>query len=244
MTPQERKRRAILWHRVERLLFFPVSAADKRTWCACFIRSLAPYWEIEPFAVTGSAFPGANFSVPLIDFSLSYDLSEWGNDLGRSSVRMIFKGVVFACHDIDHAYHDRGSLADTPPGGVLNRNHYPNRHTRSNDLMTDIRWVLDRFILHPCAHFHPMPEVLGYLGPAYEPFRDVLHEVRLGLGITNPFAALFQFRMNLLLGGTPHDTKTRKETERNRIADLVHDAILSGNAVQTVPPGRLFDLPR
>lgn len=244
MTPQERKRRAVLWHRVERLLFSPVSASDKTEWCACFRRSLAQFWEIEDFAVQGPAFPIAKFSLPLPDFSVLYDLSEWGNDPGRSSVRMIFKGVVFACHDIDHAYHDRGSLADTPPGGVLNRNHYPNRHTRSDELMTDIRWVLDRFILHPCAHFHPMPDVLGYLGPAYEPFRDVLHEVRLGLGITNPFAALFQFRMNLVLLLTRDDTKAHKEAERNRIADLVHDAILRGNAVQTVPPGRLFDLPR
>jgi hypothetical protein len=243
MTPQQRRRRAILWHEVERLLFSPVSETDKRTWCACFIRSLAPYWQIESFAVPGSTFPKANFSLPLTDFSLSYDLSGWGNDSRRSSVWMIFRGRIFACHDIDHDYHDRGSLLDPPTGGILNRNYYPNHRTRSDDLMTDIRWVLDRFILHPCAHFHPMPEALGYLDQAaYEPFLDVLHEVRLGLGITNPFAALFQFRMNLVLLLTRDGTKAHKEAERNRVADLVHEGILSGNAVQTVPPGRLFDL--
>jgi hypothetical protein len=244
MTQQERRRRAVLWHKVERLLFSPPGQETQSKWCWCFVRSLARYWEIDDFVVSCPAFPVAEINLPLPGFSISYDLSGWGNDPGRSSVRMIFKEVVFACHDIDHAYDDRISLLDTPDGGVLNRNHYPNRHTRSDDLMTDIRWVLDRFILHPCAHFHPMPEVLGYLGPAYEPFRDVLHEVRLGLGITNPFAALFQFRMNLVLLLTRDDTEAHKEAERNRIADLVHEAILSGNEVQTVPPGRLFDLAR
>ena len=242
MTPQERNRRAILWHKVERLLFSPADMQTQRTWCRCFARSLAQYWGIDEFLILNSTFPVAKINLPLPGFSISYDLSRWGNDLGRSYVRMIFEGVVFACHDIDHAYHDRSSLSDPPPDRVLAQ--YPNRGTRRNDLMADIRWVLDRYLLHPCAHFHPMPEVLGYLGPAYEPFQDVLHEVRLGLGITNPFAVLFQFRMNLLLGETAHDTKTRKETERNRIADLVHDAILNDDRVQAIPPGKLFDLPR
>ena len=89
-----------------------------------------------------------------------------------------------------------------------------------------------------------MPDVLGYLGPAYEPFRDVLHEVRLGLGITNPFAALFQFRMNLVLLLTRDDTKAHKEAERDRIADLLHDAILNGDRGQAIPPGKLFNLAR
>ena len=234
----------MVWHKVERLLFSPAGTEKQREWCRYFQQSLALYWGIDAFAVLYPGFPNASFNLPLPDFSISYDLSGWGNDPRRSSVRMIFKGVVFACHDIDHAYHDRGSLADTPPGSILSRNHYPNRHTRSDELMTDIRWVLDRFILHPCAHFHPMPEVLGYLGPAYEPFRDVLHEVRLGLGITNPFAVLFQFRMNLVLLLTRDDTKAHKEAERNRIADLVHDAILNDDHVQAIPPGKLFDLAR
>src|SRR4030042_1572995 len=75
MTPQERTRRSMLWHKVERLLFCPASAEDQRTWCYCFVRSLARCWEIEDFVVPGSAFPAASFSLPLPDFSLSYDLS-------------------------------------------------------------------------------------------------------------------------------------------------------------------------
>jgi len=243
MKPKEREQRErlrTLWHKMERLLFSPSGVKEQQTWCWCFVRSLARYWEIDDFVVTGSSFPNASFQLPLQDFSLSYDLSKWGDKLPRSSVRMMFKGVVFACHDIDHGFHDRISLSDSPPRGVLS--HYPNKRTRSDELMADIRWVLDRSILHPCAHFHPMPDVLGYLGPDYEAFRDVLHEIRLGLGLTNPFAALFQFRMNLLLGDTPLDTKMRKEAERDRIADLVHNAILNNARVQTIPPGELFDL--
>jgi hypothetical protein len=190
----------------------------------------------------GSIFPEGNFRLPLTDFSLSYDLSGWANDPRRSSVRMIFKGVVFACQDIDHAYHDRGSLLDAPTGRVLA--HYPNPGTRSDRLMEDICWVLDRSLLHPCTHLHPMPHALGPLGPAQEAFREVVHEVRLGLGITNPFATLFQFRMNFVLLPTPHETRARKEAERNRIAGLVHDVILNSDPAQAIPPSRLFGLAR
>ena len=240
MTPQERTRRSMLWHKVERLLFCPASAEDQRTWCYCFVRSLARYWEIEDFVVPGSVFPAASFSLPLPDFSLSYDLSGWGNDTLRSSVRMIFDRVAFACHDIDHDYDDRVSLSEPPPDRVLAQ--YQNLRTRRDELMTDIRWVLRQYLIHPRTHLHLIVEAFGRREPADENFREVVHEVRLGLGITNPFAALFQFRMNLVLLLTRDDTKAHKEAERNRIADLVHYTILNDDRVQAIPPGKLFDL--
>jgi len=242
MTPEERERRAILWNKVERLLFSPAGKSDQTTWCACFLRSLARYWEVDEFAVPGSPFPSASFRLPpLSDFSLSYDLAEWGSNR-RSSLWMMFKRVVFASYHIDHQYQDRVSLSDPPPGNVLKR--YRSQSTRSRELLTDIHWVMDRYLLHPCTHLHPEPDALRYLGIDYDAFRYVLHEVRLGFGIANPFALLFQFRMNLVLGKTPEDTQARKERERNRVADLIHDEILNGGPVQATPPGKLFDLQR
>jgi hypothetical protein len=91
---------------------------------------------------------------------------------------------------------------------------------------------------------HPIADALRYLGNDYDAFCDVVHEIRFGFGITNPFAALFQFRLNLLLGETPEDTQTRKERECNRVADLIHAEILNGSPVQAIPPSALFDLGR
>ena len=240
MTPEERVRRCILWNKIERLLFSPASVADKMQWCHLYLMSLAKLWETEPFAIQGPAFPRNSLNTPIPGFSIFYDLSRWDNIRQCSSLRMSFEGIEFASHDIDHAYHDRNSLSDPHPTGVLS--YYPRIATRRDELTYDIQWVLDRYLLHPCAHVHPLPEIAGYMGPIIEALRDVLHEVRFGLGITNPFAALFQFRINLPVRETPEDTQTLKETERDRIAHLVFDAILSRPPLHTIPPGRLFGI--
>jgi hypothetical protein len=236
---QIRERRALLWQIVERLLFCPANDRDRKTWCVCFFLSLADYWGIGSFLVPSIVFPTARFNLPLPDFSISYDLSECGNNPQRSSLQMIFKEVKFASYDIDHTYHGRDSLSNPPSGGLLS--HYPKPATRNSELMEDICWVLERFILHPCTHLHLIDDVLEFLTTGQDNRTAVLHEIRLGLGIANPFAALFQFRMNFLIGKTPEDTKVRKQDELHRIAQLVLERILAKNYVQPVPPANLFN---
>jgi hypothetical protein len=237
MTPQERERLGLLWYRIERGLFWPASQADQRTWCACFVTSLAGFWEVDT-PVVGAAYPKATLSLPVPGFAIEYDLSNWAGNPQRASLRMMFEGVEIACHHIDHAFQDRMVL-QTPPGGNVLAN-YPNMPTRNEDLLADICWVLDRYVFHPCAHLHPSPDILTCLTPADNAFRECLHEIRFGVGITNPFAALFQYRVNLVLRQTPQDTKAAKEVERNRVAGRMRDAILNGGAGQGVSAGELF----
>ena len=155
---------------------------------------------------------------------------------------MTFEKAEIACHHIDHAFDDRISLYDPPGGNLLAM--YPNRASRKNDLLADICWVLDRFVFHPCVHLHPSPDILSYLKCVDEVFYECLHEVRFGVGMTNPFAALFQYRVNLVLRSTPNETKAAKEAERNRVAVKMRDAILNGGAGQGVPAGELFKCSR
>ena len=202
MSPDERK--AWVWQRVEKLLFSPAGEKDQRNWCACYVQSLARYWGIPEFA-TRVGFPQAGFRLPLMDFSLKYDLAEWNSGQGRASVQMAFEGVDFAAYDIDRKYQSRRSLLKEPVRKPL-KLLYPSQGTREDDIARDVRWVLERFILHPCAHVHLVPDIFAYLpakhelavlGVEDEPFRKGVHEIRLGFGLTNPFAALFQFRIQL-----------------------------------------------
>ena len=236
MTPKERERLSLLWHQIERGLFRPTSPAEQRTWCACFVKSLSTLWEVEP--VVGAAFPMATLSLPVPGFAIEYDLSNWAGNPRRASLRMMFEGVGIATHHIDHAFHDRMDL-QTPPGGNVLA-HYPGIASRNDDLLVDIRWILDRYVFHPCAHLHPGPDIVTCLAPADDAYRECLHEIRFGVGITNPFAALFQYRVNLLIRPTPQDIKAAKEKERNRVAGIMRDALLNRPAGSGVSAGELF----
>jgi len=237
MTPEERAHLSCLWHQIERGLFWPESPRDQSTWCACFVRSLAEFWEVAP-PVVGKDFLKATLSLPVPGLAIEYDLSTWASSPQKASLRMMREGVEIACHHIDHTFHDRMDL-QTPPGGNVLA-HYPNNASRNDDLLVDIRWVLDRYVFHPCAHLHPGPDILPCLAPADDAYRECLHEIRLGVGITNPFAALFQYRVNLLIRRTPQDIKAAKEEERNRVAGIMRDAILNGRAGLGVSAGELF----
>jgi len=237
MNPEERTRKAQVWRRVEELLFSPSGENEQRQWCACYLRSLASFWGLPEFAV-GTPFPRAEFALPLPGFCLSYDLSEWNSSPKRASVRMKFEGVLFAAYDVDHACQTRRSLLNEPEDSLLGK--YPQVAARASDVAGDVQWVLDRFVLHPCAHVHMMPDIFGCLRDDHEPFRDVVHEIRLGFGQTNPFAALFQLRTQFALGHAVEDTKVWKEAERDRVAKLVSEAVLQGAGTQRIPPGRLF----
>lgn len=242
MTPQEQERRCLLWHRIEQLLFSPTSDPYKMAWCQCFLVSISDLWGVETWLIKGSPYPKSTFSLPLPGFSVSYDLSRWSSSSPRASVRIEFAGVGSASHDIDHCYHDRSSLYRLPSGSILSR--YPNKKVRDRQLLEDIQWILDRYLLHPCVHLHLelIPEALGHLGANPETSTDILHEIRLGFGISNPFAALFQFRINFLPGSSSDEVQKRKEKERDRIAALLLDAILRDHRMQNIPPSKLFDL--
>jgi hypothetical protein len=70
-------------------------------------------------------------------------------------------------------------------------------------------------------------------------YRECLHEIRFGVGITNPFAALFQYRVNLVIRQTPDDIRATKDAEKYRVAGIMLDAIIKSEAVS---PGKLFGL--
>ncbi len=237
MTTQERKRLGLLWEAIELKLFKPASEAAQRRWCACFVRSLADFWEVEPPSV-GSTFPKAIVNLPVPEFAIEYDLSNWDGSQRRASVRMLFGQQEVACHHMDHAFDDRIAVYDPPPGSVLVL--YPNMRSRTDDLFGDICWVLDRFVVHPCAHLHPGPGIFTCLAIEDDAFCESMHEMRLGVGLTNPFAALFQYRLNFVLRKTPWETKAAKEAERNRVAAILRDAILGDRAPQGVAAGELF----
>ncbi len=74
MTPEERAHLSCLWHQIERGLFWPESPRDQSTWCACFVRSLAEFWEVAP-PVVGKDFLKATLSLPLPGLAIEYDLS-------------------------------------------------------------------------------------------------------------------------------------------------------------------------
>ena len=190
----------------------------------------------------GGGFPDANFALPLPGFCLSYDLARWNDRPKRASLRLAYEDVVFASYDIDHTYQSRRLLFDEPSGSVTGQ--YPNTSARTEDLKADVQWVLERYILHPCAHVHPVADIFASLRDSRDPFRDVLHEIRLGFGLTNPFAALFQIRVQLGLQQTAEDTKKHKEAERDRVAQLVCQGISQRGDVQQIAPGVLFGLTR
>ena len=240
MNCRERQRLGVIWAKVEHLLFSPASIKEQKNWCAVFLRSLEQYWQVPTVYFPGSPFPDARLNSPLPDIRLSYDLSGWGGNPQRCSVRIIYREKALASYDIDHRYQNRESLFDSPLGNILA--YYPNKGTRSRDLKTDINWVLERYLLHPCNHLHIFSELFLDLDERPGDFGDILHEVRLGLGITNPFAVLFQFRLNLVLGKTPEETQDRKKSECARLADLLHDKIIKKKDKKPVPPGQLFDL--
>jgi hypothetical protein len=238
MTPQEQERRNKLWHLIEHKIFQPASTDDQRKWCSLYVKTLARFWEVDSFSVP-QFFPNAKFSLPLPDFAIEYDLSNWVNNPPRASLRMMRKGMEIACHHIDHAYQDRLILQTLSDGNILS--HYPNAVSRPTDILNDIRWVLDRYVFHPCAHLHPSPDVLAPLVPADSDYCKCLHEIRFGIGITNPFAALFQYRVNLLIRETPQDIKRAKEAERDRVAIIMTNSILSK---QDVSANELFGFKR
>ena len=241
MTSQEKPRLRLLWHLIERGLFWPASQSDQRKWCACFASSLPGFWEVDP-PVVGAAFPKTTLSLPLPGFAIEYDLSNWAGNPQRASLRMMFEGVEVACHHIDHAFGDRMSLYEPPGGNVLSL--YPNMASRNDDLLADICWVLDRFVFHPCGHLHPSSGILMCMKQVDDAFGECLHEVRFGVGMTNPFAALFQYRVNLVLRQTPDETKAAKKAERDRVATIMRDAILDGGAARGVAAGSLFQCMR
>ena len=236
MTPQDR-RRYLLWHLIERHAYCPSSSANQRTWCTLFVASLSKFWGVDPLVVD-PVFPRGSFPVPGTDFAIEYDLSNWAGVPKRASVRIRFKGVEVACHHIDHAYKERMGLLDPPSGKVLTL--YTNKASQSEDVLEDVRWVLDCYVIHPCAHVHPSPEILANGADLDAGFRKCLHEVRLGTGFTNPFAALFQYRVNLVLGKTPGATREAKRKERDRVAALIQDAVLKGTLENGVSAGKLF----
>jgi hypothetical protein len=201
--------------------------------------SLAGFWEVDPPVVVGTLFPKATVSLPLPGFAIEYDLSNWTENRKRASLRMTFEGVEVATHHIDHAFDDRVGLYDPPPGNALGL--YTNMASRNDELFHDICWVLDRFVFHPCAHVHPSPDLLSGLKPTGDTFRKCLHEVRFGVGITNPFAALFQYRVNMVLRQTPRETQAAKEKERDRVAGRMREAILNDGGTPCVPAGVLFE---
>lgn len=243
MSAAEKRRRAKVWAAAVRALFSPVGQNDQRAWCACYVRSLADYWSVDAFAVSGATFPTAKIPLACLPgFSLSLDLSEWGNSPPRSSFHMLFEDVQFLGFHIDQSYEASPALLDWPGGNIPGEYHNP--ASRAGDLLTDAQWVLDRLIMHPCAHVHLLGDMLGVLGEEQNAFRETVHEARLDFGATNPFVALFQFRVQFLLGDTNEETKARKLAERNRVAALLRDAILAGNGPQVVPPGDLFGLRR
>lgn len=209
MTLEEKARRYFLWNKIEHLVFCPASSRDQSTWCSLYIATLDNLWEIDP-PITESTFPSARVHLTLPEFAFEYDLSRWSENPQRASLRLLHAELEIASHDIDHAYHDRMSLTPDLTGNI--NQHYPNSAT-NDDLLTDICWVLDRYVFHPCAHLHLNSARVITLVDSDETFRECLHEIRFGCGITNPFVALFQYRVNLILRSTPTETQRAKEDE-------------------------------
>ncbi len=102
---------------------------------------------------------------------------------------MMREGVEIACHHIDHTYHDRMDL-QTPPGGNVLA-YYPNRASRNEDLLYDICWVLDRYVVHQCVHLHPGSDILPCLVPEDDAYSECLHEISFGVAISNRLKPYF-----------------------------------------------------
>jgi hypothetical protein len=60
------------------------------------------------------------------------------------------------------------------------------------------------------------------------------------MGCENPFATLFQYRIQFILGTDKVSTKTRREAERDRLADVVVKAVLE--RTHYVSSGNLFEV--
>ena len=242
MNTDDKKRYALLWAQVESLLFSPCDAEKERDWCMHFMRSLRRCWEAEIIA-PGKAYPQCDeLSMPLPGFSLSYNFGKWGQNPSRFSIRMSFENVVFACHDIDKCYAPRVDLLEPPrePPSDSLLNFYPDIDRREQSLKEDTMWVLDRYLMHPCAHVHLVDDILDFLREDHAPYRDVVHEIRLAMGYENPFAILFQYRIQFILGVDKASTKERRVAERDRLADVVVKAVLE--RTHYVSSGDLFEV--
>lgn len=241
MTKEDKKRYALLWEKIETLLFCPRDVEEECRWCAHYMTSLRKCWGAGIIPI-GKAYPQQNdFSMPLPGFSLSYDFSKWEQGQSRFSIHMSFENVVFACHDIDKGFAPRVDLLDPPhsPEGSL-LSFYPDITTRQQLLTEDVKWVLDRYLIHPCSHVHLAKDILNFLREDHASYRDVVHEIRLAMGSENPFFALFQYRIQFILGSDKASTKGLRETERDRLADEVVKTILQ--KADHVPSGTLFEM--
>ncbi len=244
MNADDKKRYALLWERIEALLFSPHGAEEECRWCAHYMNSLRDCWEAGIIPL-GKAYPQQDdFSMPLPGFSLSYDFSNWEQGRSRFSIRMSFENVVFACQDIDKCYTPRVELLEPPrePPSDSLLDFYPDTPKREQSLREDTKWVLDRYLMHPCAHVHLVADILDCLRDDHAPYRDVVHEIRLPMGCENPFTALFQYRIQFILGTDKVSTKTRREAERDRLIDMVVNAVIE--RADHVSSGDLFELNR
>lgn len=240
MTSQEKTRLALIWHRIEKFMFSPANESEQRNWCNCFARSLAEFWGSEP-GWCGSGYPFGEFAFPFPGISTSYDLRKWNSNPCRTEMRLMYEKEPFASLDTDHAYLGRLELFDVPQGSLLQK--YPNMATRQVALRDDVVRVLDGYMLHPVTHLHAIEDIFGLLWDNPAPATlTALHEVRLAVGMTNPFARLFQFRLQFVMGDTIERTKQIKKQECERVADLVCEAILNEHGNYVISPGLLFGL--
>jgi len=242
MNAADKKRYALLWNRVESLLFSPRNIDKECDWCMCFMRSIDRCWGAGIIA-PGKAYPQCDeLSMPLRGFSLSYDFGKRRQHPPSFSIRMSFENVGFACQDVDKFHASRVDLLEPPdlPTGSLLSHYSADTIEREQSLREDTKWVLDRYLMHPCAHVHIAPDVLDFFHDYHAAYRDVVHEIRLSMGCENPFAALFQHRIQFILGTDKASTKIRREAERDRLTDVVVKAILE--RADQVPSGTLFEI--
>ena len=217
----KKERLAIVWDIIERVAFQPKTDNECGTWLGVYAKTLHKLWEVEPVQ---KCFSSRHiFDIPFSKMQCDCHI-ESVEEYSISLMDLSADINYWHCH-IDPRYFSYASLYSSSA-------HYP--HQQLNELERDVETVLDGMLFHPRCHTHI--DKIGVQGRPID--LDVgglsLHEVRIGVGIENPYVFLFHLRYQCCLVADP----ARRE-EKHRLIELFYHSIK--NKVQNVSARDLCD---
>ena len=216
----EAKRRAIVWHTIERLAFMP---DNREKWLAIYRRSLHKLWQLEP----GPTPTHSSFQAVFLDVECKYSIEAAGK-YSVSIVKASTAAPCCWCVEVDPAFSSKASFYAPSPSDT-----YPLKDLAKH-LRYDVESVLDGMIFHPRAHAHG--DTIGIM-TGFDANGAALstHEVRLGGGVENAFVFLAHLRYQFCLL-----CDEARNQERSRLVHLFKKSI--EEKCNTVPPADLFGL--
>jgi|GEM_PF-831603 len=203
----EMERRVIVWDIIERIAFQPNSDQECSTWLGVYAKTLHKLWGVDPVQQHFSS--SHIFDIPFLNMQCDYNI-ESVEKYSISLMNLSAGGNYWHCH-IDPRYFSYTSLYSSST-------HYP--HQQLNELEKDVETVLDGMLFHPRCHTHI--DEIGVQSIQLDPDIGGLssHEIRIGVGIENPYVFLFHLRYQCCLVADP-----ARQEEKHRLIELFCNSI-------------------